>query len=262
MAKGKPVGEIRRWRCVCAYDGTDYAGWQKQPTGDSIQDGIEKALEQIFGQPILTIGAGRTDAGVHAHGQVFHFDAPWPHETEAMLQAMRVRFPIGISPRSLKCVSSRFHSLISAKGKRYRYRVISGWAMPEVERFVHSLKGRFLETNPMREAASHFIGVHDFSSFSASRGKEEEFSKIRKVWKVDILERSGEIQFLVEGEGFLYKMVRSMVGALMDVGLGKLKPKEVREILESCKRTERIVSSPAKGLCLEKVFYRTPELGR
>ena len=260
MAKGKPVGEIRRWRCVCAYDGTDYAGWQKQPTGDSIQDGIERALEQIFGQSILTIGAGRTDAGVHAHGQVFHFDAPWPHETEAMLQAMRVRFPIGISPRSLKCVSSRFHSLISAKGKRYRYRVISGWAMPEVERFVHSLKGRSLVTNPMREAASHFIGVHDFSSFSASEEKRRSF-RIRKVWKVDILERSGELQFLVEGEGFLYKMVRSMVGALWMSGL-ETSARRGQEILEFRKRTERIVSSPVKGLCLEKVFYRTPELGK
>ena len=114
----------------------------------------------------------------------------------------------------------------------------------------------------MREAASHFIGVHDFSSFSASRGKEEEFSKIRKVWKVDILERCGELQFLVEGEGFLYKMVRSMVGALWMLGLGNSHPRRFREILESRKRTERIVSSPAKGLCLRKSILSYARIGK
>ena len=104
-----------RWRCVCAYDGTDFAGWQKQPSGDAVQDKIEAGLKEIFKRPIRTIGAGRTDAGVHAKGQVFHFDAEWKHHADDMLNAMRAHFPVGISPRSVLPVGSRFHALL---GKR------------------------------------------------------------------------------------------------------------------------------------------------
>ena len=255
MSKGKPGGKCKRWRCVCAYDGTDYAGWQKQPNGLAVQDKIEHALEEIFGQSIRTVGAGRTDAGVHALGQVFHFDAPWPHKEESMLQAMRSKFPFGISPRELSEVEPDFHALHSANGKRYRYRVCRGWAIPQEDRFVNSLRGSAVQSGPMRIGAEAFLGVHDFAGFSANRRDGEVESTVREVTRVDILESAGNLEFVVEGGGFLYKMVRSMVGALLDVGSGKMEPDEIKSTLKSGKRTERVVSAPAKGLCLEAVFY-------
>ena len=130
--------------------------------------------------------------------------------------------------------------------------------MPEQDRFVHSMRGRSLAVQAMREASRYFIGVRDFSAFAANRGASDKESPVKKVWRVDWLERSEELHLVVEGSGFLYKMVRSMVGAMIDVGLGKISPEEIPCILESRKRTARVVSAPAKGLRLEKVFYRLP----
>ena len=259
MTRGVLDGEPKRWSCLCAYDGTEFAGWQKQPNGHAVQDKIEEALEKIFGSPVRTIGSGRTDAGVHAIGQVFHFDAPWMHPLQSLLQAMRTYFPTGISPLELKEETNDFHALLSARGKRYRYRLFLGWAMPEADRFVYSLKEKKVNLAAMHKAAKYFIGEHDFSAFSVSRGEDEKLeSKVRKVWKVEVLKEKEEVQVVVEGSGFLYKMVRSMVGALLDVGMGKLKTEEIEIFLKSKIRTERVVSAPAKGLCLEKVFYHLP----
>lgn len=259
MPKGKPAGESRRWRCLCSYDGTDFAGWQKQPNGLAVQDRIEHALGEIFGQDIQTVGAGRTDAGVHADGQVFHFDGPWPHSCTSMLQAIRSKLPAGISLLEIVRAKPNFHALHSAKGKRYRYRAIRGWAKPRDERFAHSLKNRRIDCEKMNQAVGFFIGEYDFTAFSAKRGAVEQ-SGIRKVWKVKLTEKNELIEFVVEGEGFLYKMVRSIVGALLDVGSGKMEPSEIEQILQSCIRTEQVVSAPAKGLSLEKVFYRKPSV--
>jgi len=249
---------IARWRCVCAYDGTDFSGWQKQPSGDAVQDKIESGLKEVFQRPIRTIGAGRTDAGVHAKGQVFHFDADWEHGPEKMLHALRAHFPVGISPRSLFMVRPNFHALISAKGKSYRYRTVLGWAMPQEDRFVLSLKNRKLDLKKMETASRDLIGTHDFSSFSVLRGNDKDECPVRTVWGIKILCRASSVDIVVTGGGFLYKMVRSIAGALLDVGAGKIEPLEIGEMLEAKKRTERVVSAPAKGLCLDKVFYRSP----
>jgi len=251
-------GLIQRWRCVCAYDGTEYAGWQKQPTKDAVQDAIETALAQIFSTPVRTVGAGRTDGGVHANGQVFHFDQEWKHGAENMLQALRSFLPSDISPRILEPVSRNFHSLSSSKGKRYVYRAVQGWAMPQDERFCLSLKNQRIDLDAMKKAALFFVGKHDFTAFAASRGKGEKENPEKEIWKMEIDSSSDEIRFWVEGSGFLYKMVRSMVGALFEVGRGKIKYRFIKDILETRKRTEVVVSAPAKGLSLEKVFYTRP----
>ena len=162
----------KRWRCVCAYDGTEYAGWQKQPNKKSVQDAIEKALGEIFQVPVRTIGAGRTDAGVHARGQVFHFDYDWKHGKEKILQAFRCFLPSDISPRILEPVSNSFHALSSSKGKRYIYRAVRGWATHKT-RFCLSLKNQKIDLDAMQRASSFFVGKHDFSAFAASRGKGE-----------------------------------------------------------------------------------------
>jgi len=254
-SRSKVIHSFQRWKCVCAYDGTNYAGWQKQPNGKAVQDAINKGLAEIFQRPVRTVGAGRTDAGVHAKGQVFHFENNWVHGADSLLKAMRAHFPEGISPRKVSKVSSRFHAHMSAQGKCYRYRTVKGWAMPQDEKFVLSLKKLTLDLDHIKLATEFLKGEHDFSAFAASRGKGEDEHPLKNVWRVDVLNRGQSIDFVVEGGGFLYKMVRSMVGALLDVGVGKLTPVDLKSILESRKRTEVVVSAPAHGLCLEKVFY-------
>jgi len=248
----------QRWRCLCAYDGTEFNGWQKQTNRQSVQDKIEESLAKIFDHPIRTIGAGRTDAGVHASGQVFHFDAFWKHPPQALLQALRVNLPKGISPRAIDQVSSRFHAHLSARGKRYLYRICPGWAMPNDDRFVHSMKNRILNIDAMQVAADRFVGERDFAAFSANRGNGDDEPTVRKVWRMEWAIRRGELHFITEGSGYLYKMVRSMVGSMIDVGQGRMSVDEISSILESCIRTERVVTAPAKGLSMEKVFYRLP----
>jgi tRNA pseudouridine38-40 synthase len=246
---------VQRWRCVCAYDGTEYAGWQKQPTKDSVQDAIEEALGKIFQTPVRTIGAGRTDGGVHASGQVFHFDQEWKHGADKMLQAFRSFLPSDISPRILEPVSHDFHALSSCRGKRYVYRAVKGWAMPQEERFCLSLKNKRFDLEAMKKAALFFVGKHDFTAFAASRGKGEKENPEKEIWKMEINSFGEELKFRVEGSGFLYKMVRSMVGALFEVGRGKIDYGSIKDILNTRKRTEVVVSAPAKGLSLEQVFY-------
>ena len=177
-----------------------------------------------------------------------------------MEQAIRSHLPKGISPRKIRKVGPRFHAHLSARGKQYRYRVVKGWAMPQEERFVLSLKKQKISTLEMEQAAQFFLGEHDFSAFSASRGKDSCENPLKHVWKVDLKARGDSLEFIIEGSGFLYKMVRSMVGALLDVGTGKLSPQKIYEILKSRKRTEVVVSAPAHGLSLEKVFYRRKQL--
>lgn len=252
--------EASRWRCLCAYDGTNFNGWQKQVGKGSIQDKIEDSLASIFQNPVRTVGSGRTDAGVHARAQVFHFDARWKHSAHALLQAMRVLLPSTISPRNIDAVPKSFHAHLSARGKRYVYRICRGWAMPDQNPYVLSMKDRSLNLDAMNQASAHFLGTHDFSSFSANRGCGDHEPPVKSLWRVEWKERGNELHFIVEGGGFLYKMVRSMVGAMIDVGLEKISPREIAQILKNCKRTERVVSAPAKGLSLEKVFYRTPKL--
>jgi tRNA pseudouridine38-40 synthase len=134
--------------------------------------------------------------------------------------------------------------------------------MPEKDRFVHSMKGRTLQLDRMKEAASFFLGTHDFAAFAANRGHGEKEPTVRKLWRSEWRVQGGELHFITEAKGYLYKMVRSMTGAMIDVGLGRMEPSEISEILLSSKRTGRVVSAPARGLSMEKVFYRLPKLAR
>ena len=245
----------QRWRCNCAYDGTDYEGWQKQPSGNAVQDYINRGLEEIFQKNVKTVGAGRTDAGVHASMQVFHFDHNWKHGDKSLLHAMRTKFPPGISPRSVEKVNSSFHAHLSAKGKRYVYRMFRGWAFPKDERFILSLKNLNPDISLMSLSSECFLGEFDFSAFATTTGRPVKENPIKKVWRVEVIESSKCIEIVVEGGGFLYKMVRSIVGALIDVGIQKLNKHDIQRILKSGIRTEKVVSAPAHGLTLEKVFY-------
>ena len=244
-----------RWKCTCAYDGTDFDGWQRQPSGGAVQNHIEAALTQIFDRPLQLHGSGRMDAGVHARGQCFHFDAEWLHEPEKLIRALHSILPTSIRVKSAKSVSDDFHARFSVSGKRYLYNYYLGRADPVDDRYVWACRDLPLDLKEMQVAADRLLGTHDFSAYSATHGKENDPNPVKTVSRLQLKQRGKFIRLDAEGSGFLYRMVRSIAGALYAVGRGRLTPDDIAEILESKKRTHRIVTAPAKGLFLDKVFY-------
>ena len=252
---GEMRGEKARFKCVCAYDGTDFCGWQSQATGGSVQDFIERRLEAVFKRKMRIHGSGRTDAGVHADAQVFHFDACWRHSAGALLAALRSGYPESLQILKVSKVPEDFHARYSAKGKRYVYRLYLGRAHPKIARYRWSLGDRELDIDAMNSAAKILIGVHDFTAFSANRGAEYKDNPVKDLRKLDVSRRGREVKISTEGSGYLYKMVRMIVGALVAVGTGKLSNGDIARALESKKRSNLFQAAPAKGLTLEKVFY-------
>lgn len=252
-AEDRDLTAIRRWKCICAYDGTSFAGWQSQAGGRAIQDVIEARLAQIFKTPLRIHGSGRTDSGVHARAQVFHFDAVWPHSTEKLLAAFRVGLPPAIQIKSVRAVAAGFHSRFDATGKRYDYYVHLGDADPFTRPYCWAFF-RPLDVAGMQAAAAVLRGKHDFRAFTALNGPERE-DTVRDVRRLDVTRRGRQIHLTAEADGFLYKMVRSLAGVLVTVGEGKLTPADVRKILLSRERTAAVQTAPAQGLFLTKVFY-------
>ncbi|MDO8542920.1 MAG: tRNA pseudouridine(38-40) synthase TruA [Opitutaceae bacterium] len=242
-----------RWRCVCAYDGTAFAGWQSQAGGQAIQDVIEARLGTILKAPTRIHGSGRTDAGVHALGQVFHFDAGWRHGAEKLLAAFRIGLPPSIQIKNIRAARADFHARFDATGKRYTYRIFLGDPDPFTRPYCWAVF-RPLDVAAMRAAADALRGRHDFRAFTALNGPERE-DTVRDLRRLDVLQRGRTIRITAEANGFLYKMVRSLAGVLESVGEGKLPATQVRAILHSKTRTAIVQTAPAQGLFLEKVFY-------
>lgn len=247
-----------RWKCTVAYDGTEFEGWQSQVSGHTIQDFIERRLSTIFEQPIRIHGSGRTDSGVHARAQVFHFDGEWPHGAAKLLRALRVGYPSTIQVYRAEVVAPDFHARFSATGKCYHYRLFEGDADPFGFRYCWSLGNRRLDVEAMNVAATRLIGTHDFSAFAANRGDDREDNPVKELRRLDVTRDGPHLSLVTEGSGYLYKMVRSLTGALVEVGLGKLTAEELEGILHRRTRTHRIQTAPAEGLCLERVDY--PEM--
>ena len=252
---GNAPTPLRRFKCVVAYDGTDYCGWQSQAGVNTVQDTIEYRLRAIFPRSVRIHASGRTDAGVHARGQVFHFDAQWAHSPEALLRAMRSGNIRDILILSLEEVSPDFHARFSAVVKRYVYRISKGYAMPDLTRYRWSLGGRRVDVSVMSEAAKIFLGEHDFASFSANRGNGVRENTVKTITRLDVIDSADEITITTEGSGYLYKMVRMIVGALVQVGLGRASIGQLREALENPRRGRPIQAAPAAGLTLDTVFY-------
>ncbi len=244
-----------RWKGVCAYDGTDFEGWQSQPGGNTIQDILEARLAEILKKPLRIQGSARTDSGVHAKSQVFHFDAAWRHPPEALFRALLSELPDGLHLKSLRRAPKDFHALHCATGKRYAYRIFEGQADPFEARFCWSIGSCSLDIGTMQAAAQHLLGRHDFTAFSATGGSPGD-NPVKELRRLDIRRRGRRILFAVEGSGFLYKMVRRLVGALHNVGLGRLDPEKIPSLLAKRERDVIIFTAPAKGLCLERAFYQ------
>ncbi|PDH28356.1 MAG: tRNA pseudouridine(38-40) synthase TruA [Puniceicoccaceae bacterium MED-G30] len=244
-----------RWKCICAYDGTDFEGWQRQLNGGAVQNILEDALSRVFDTPLKTHGSGRTDAGVHARGQCFHFDADWPHDSGKLIRALHSILPTTIKILSAREVPDTFHARHSAVGKRYTYRYHFGRANPLEQRYVWACRDTPIDFEAMCAAAKGLIGRHDFSAFGATHGKDSDPNPVKMIYRLDLMKSGRQIKMTTEGSGYLYRMVRSFAGALYSVGRGRLRPEEISEILHSKTRTHRIVTAPGTGLCLEKVFY-------
>lgn len=244
-----------RWKCICAYDGTDFDGWQRQPGGRAVQNYLEAALMQVFDRALQIQGSGRTDAGVHARGQCFHFDADWAHAPEKLIRALHSILPSSIRIHSVCPIGEDFHARFSVKGKRYIYRYYLGRADPIDDRYVWACRDLPLDLAAMQAAAEVLTGTHDFTAYSASHGKDSDPNPVKTVTRLALRRKGKHLRLDAEGSGFLYRMVRSFAGALYAVGRGRLSPGNIAEILESKQRTHRIVTAPAKGLFLDEVFY-------
>ncbi len=253
-ADEKPATEMR-WRATCAYVGTTLEGWQAQASKRSVQDHIEKCLTKIFGRPIRIHGSGRTDSGVHARAQVFHFDADWKHGAEKLQRAIAIGIPAAIQVTALRQAKPGFHARFGATGKRYVYFIHRGRADPFDDPFCWSLRDRPLDVEAMRATAKLLLGRHDFRAFSAY-GRVERENTVRTLRRLDVLGKGKRLRIVAEADGFLYKMVRTLVGALVAVGSGKLKVEQVVALLDGQKRVHLIETAPAQGLFLWRVEYR------
>jgi tRNA pseudouridine38-40 synthase len=249
------VVPIARWKAVCGYDGTTFPGWQSQVGGLAIQDTIEARLAAIFKRDVRIHGSGRTDAGVHAHGQVFHFDAAWRHDPHKLLVSLRVGLPPSIQIKSLRRVSETFHARFSAKGKIYAYHLHLGDADPFTRPYVWMLdRPRPPDFAAMEAVAAVLRGRHDFAAFAAFNGSERE-DTVRDLRRLEIRRRGRRVTLVFEADGFLYKMVRSLVGALVAAGEGKLAPERVAALLAGGVRSAEVQTAPPQGLFLVKVLY-------
>jgi tRNA pseudouridine38-40 synthase len=250
----KSGATVTRWKGVCAYDGTTFAGWQSQTGGRAIQDVVEAALGEILKTPLRIHGSGRTDSGVHARAQAFHFDAAWPHGAEKLRAALRVKLPPGIQIKSLAATRPDFHARFDAEGKIYDYYVNLGEADPFTRPFCWQVF-RPLDVTNMRAAAAALTGRHDFRAFTALNGTERE-DTVRTLRRLEVAQRGRRLKITAEADGFLYKMVRSLAGTLVAVGEGKLTAREVAALLAGKVRTAAVQTAPAQGLFLRKVLYR------
>ncbi len=201
-----------RWKCTVAYDGTAFQGWQSQPGGNAIQDVLEGRLGKIFGRDVRIHGSGRTDAGVHALAQVFHFDADWSHGAEKLLAAFAGGLPAAIQVRSIRRAPPGFHARFTATGKIYFYNLHhGGWADPFAGPFCWSLPQR-LDVTTMRAVAAKLAGKHDFRAFSALNGTTKD-DTVRHLRRIELTGRGAKLRVTLEADGFLYKMARRLVGA-------------------------------------------------
>jgi tRNA pseudouridine38-40 synthase len=247
-----------KFKLTIAYDGTRYEGWQVQKTGTGVQEKVEAALAKLFASHPRVHSSSRTDTGVHALGMVAHFEvssAECPMAARKLALALNAWLPEDIRVLAAARARGEFHARFQAAGKQYRYFVWNHAAMNPLIRHTAWHVPRPLNVRAMRLAAPFFVGRHDFRSFAANSGYAKE-STVRTLARCEVKQRGRLLTFVIEGDGFLYKMCRGIVGTLVQVGLGKFPAEEVRRMLEKKDRRAAGMSAPAHGLVLWKVFYR------
>lgn len=244
---------MRNIKLTIEYDGKDFNGWQKQPNKLNIQGTIEKVLEEITGEKIELNASGRTDAGVHAYGQVANFKTNSMLPIEKFAIAINSKIKKSIVIKKTEEVEESFHSRYSCKQKTYRYVINNSQYGTAIYRNLEYYVPQQLDVSKMQEAVQYFIGEHDFKAFKASGTSSK--SSVRTIYKAKVKKELDRIIIELTGNGFLYNMVRIISGTLVDVGLGKIKPEQIPEIIESKDRQRAGKTLPAHGLYLLEVKY-------
>lgn len=243
-----------RVRCIVSYDGTHFSGYQVQPQKRTVQGEIEEVLFKLHkGQPIKVHASGRTDAGVHAVGQVFHFDTHLTIPEERWPYAINSLLPEDIVIVEASYVDEHFHARFDTTAKEYRYQI-------DQQKMINVFKRNYsfhypykLDISAIRRACTHLCGTHDFTSFCVAKTEVED--KVRTIYSIEVIENEKEIIFRFIGNGFLYNMVRILVGTLLDVGQGKINADQIPTILEGRNRSLSGKTVPGYGLYLWKVHY-------
>lgn len=244
----------KRVKLDLSYDGTDYSGWQSQPSDDSVQQAVERALGQILSSEIRIFGSGRTDQGVHARQQVAHADLDTRMPGTELRRALNAILPDDIRIQRVTRAPAGFDARKAAREKEYRYLIWNDEIVPPFLRRYRTHVRDPLDTAAMQDAAGQLVGRHDFAAFTANPNRPVE-STIRDLRALIIRKRGKEIAIIARGEGFLYRMVRSLAGLLIRVGEGAEPVLSVREILNSRVRTARVPTAPPEGLFLWVVRY-------
>ena len=244
---------MRNLKLTLAYDGTNFHGWQVQPQLRTVQGELERAFRKLFNHDVAVTGSGRTDAGVHAHGQVANVGTERQMDKEAVVRGANALLPDDIRILSVEEASGDFHARRSARSKTYQYRI---WRLPIVSpfefRYVYAFRYPLDESKIDRGTGS-FIGTHDFSSFCATATEVDD--RTRTIYEARWMRSEKEWTFEIRGNGFLQYMVRTIVGTLLEIGQGRISLEELPRIFEACDRRRAGPTAPASGLHLIRVEY-------
>ena len=245
---------MKRVKLIIAYDGTNYCGWQVQINGITVEEVINKHLSELLGEEIAVIGASRTDSGVHALGNVAVFDTETKIPAEKISFALNQRLPEDIRIQSSCEVASDFHPRFCDSVKTYEYRILNRrFMIPQMRYYTHFVYMP-LDLEKMQKAAEYIVGKHDFASFCSSGSQVE--NTVRTVLSLEVTKEGNIISVRISGDGFLYNMVRIIVGTLLKVGLGIYPPEHVKEIIEAKDRYAAGPKAPARGLTLIGIEYK------
>ncbi|WP_026073765.1 tRNA pseudouridine(38-40) synthase TruA [Acetivibrio cellulolyticus] len=244
---------MKNVKLIIEYDGTNYHGWQSQSNAKTVQETVEKAIYGLTGEVININGSSRTDQGVHAYGQVANFFTKSNIPHDRFSYALNRMLPEDIIIRKSEEVSMDFHARYCAKGKKYRYLIYNSSFPSAIFRNRSYHVSHNLDMDSMKKAIPFFKGTHDFSAFKATGSSVK--TSVRTIFDVNLSRAEDNIWFEVSGDGFLYNMVRIMVGTLVDVGMGRIKAEEIPGIIESCDRKRAGRTAPPQGLYLVEVYY-------
>jgi tRNA pseudouridine38-40 synthase len=250
------MNPMRNIVLTLSYLGGRFAGWQKTPHGDSIQEALENALLRILREKPLLEAASRTDAGVHAQGQIVHFFTGHSIDLQLLKRALNGTLPKEISVLAIQELPQDFHSTLNSVKKEYRYQICNGPVQLPFHKDISWHVPLILDVGAMRDSVRHLLGIHDFSAFCNDRASYDR-DPVCHLEEISLtLLPQGRLIFTIVGNRFLYKMVRNIVGTLVHVGRGKLSAEQLPQILQSKQRSNAGVTAPAHGLCLHRVYYK------
>lgn len=250
-----------RYKAKVLYDGTNFSGYQVQPSERTVQGDLEKALRKLAkGETVRVHGAGRTDAGVHARGQIIHFDFPFEIDPTGLMTGMNTVTTAEITVLEVERVDDTFHARYLAKGKKYTYRVDNNRFRDPFLRYYSHHHRYPMNKEKVEEALTQLLGTHDFTSFASTHSDKENKERTLYLATVEMDEETNEWLFTFVGNGFLYNMIRILMGTLLEVADGRRQPEEIKGIIEAKDREAAGMTLSPEGLCMEEVYYQTEDI--